>query len=136
MGANTVSRRSMTRLVAIGTESDQVFLYVVTLSAARVDMVDLQLSWATTYLAAPPIPGQNPLVQFLVGFRFEPQPGSLWSCLLHDAFATWVRNCCLCVLGRRLTSRIKEINRSSGFPLSRFAPARKSYSSGEPIFPR
>ena len=59
--------------------------------------------------------------------RMEPQAGTFRSDPIHDAFSvTWCRNVRLSSPGRNLKNRKADCKRTSEFPFSRFAPARKS----------
>src|SRR2546426_2596981 len=57
----------------------------------------------------------------------EPQAWIPWRNAVHDAFSVicWT-NACRCSPGRNLKNRETECKSTSGFPLSKFAPARKS----------
>ncbi len=66
------SQMQMHILVALGAESDQILVGIVSEAAPRVDMVNLQFSQSPTVLAAPPIALQHLCTQSLKGFRIEP----------------------------------------------------------------
>src|SRR5437588_11718503 len=100
-------------------------------------MMDLQVRCCAADLALPRVSLQDLTTKLFVGFRIQFQPRLLGPNPTHEAF--WfacARNSCLCSLGRNLKNCRIECSSISGFPLSRFAPARKSAQIISRQYPR
>jgi hypothetical protein len=117
----------MHAIVAARTEGNQIPLIIVALLAPQLPVVDLQVLRRATKLASPTIPIQHLLTKLPVGLRIEFSARSFRPNSHHDAFCRICpRNSCCCSQGRNLKNLVIECSNISGFPLSRFAPARKS----------
>ena len=113
--------------VTCGTERNQVLLGIVSGLASVLFMVDLKVHPRAARLASPAVPPQDLSTELLVGFRIQPQTRTFWPDRFHEARPfSCSRNACLCSPGRNLKNRWIDCNNISGFPSSRFAPARKS----------
>jgi len=114
--------------VAFTAKSNKVPLAIIAAATAELLMMDFQIRHRAAALAAPAISPQHLLTQLLVFTRVKPDARLLRTNLLHDAnfCATAFRNACWCSPGKNLKKRSMELSRTSGFPLSRFAPAKKS----------
>jgi hypothetical protein len=120
-------RRPVQSLMAASAEGNQVQIVIVSLPAAQLLVVDLQVLSGTTDLAFPVVPTQYLFSEVFVELGIKLQTRSLGSKSLHEAFSvTSCRKACRCSPGRNLKNR--DIVRSSmvGSSFSRFAPARKS----------
>ena len=69
--------------VAISAERDQIFVHVVTQSALRVDVVDLETIGTAAVLASPSITFQHFDAKFAIGICVEPESRSPWSEITH-----------------------------------------------------
>ena len=87
-------------LVAPGAEGGEVGLGIVTQTAARVEVMNLEVSRATAALAAPAVSLQHLLAELAVGFRVEAKPGPPWVQASHEAFLSCSKNCFCCGGGR------------------------------------
>ena len=112
--------------VAPNTKSDQVFLNVTTERASILDMVHLKVARTATPLASPSIALEHLAAELLVGSEIQPNPSAHGTFGVHDAFGKRSMNSAFCGCGRRTKSRLNARSKESGFPASRFAPARKS----------
>jgi hypothetical protein len=72
----STERYPMTRLMAIRTESDEVFLYIVAQSAPPPNVMDLETLHAPARLASPAVSLQDFLAELTISFRVESQAGS------------------------------------------------------------
>jgi hypothetical protein len=63
--------------VAISTERDQVFVHVVTQSASRANVVDLEVIGSSAVLASPSITFQHVDAKFAIRIRVQPKSRSL-----------------------------------------------------------
>ncbi len=90
----------MDTAVARGAEGDQVLLGVVSESASRADVVNLEVSRTAAALAAPAIALQHLLAKSTVGLGVEAEPGVAWEQTSHEAFLSCSRNCRCCGGGR------------------------------------
>jgi len=62
----------MEKLVATSTQGDEVLLGIISQFAARLNVVYLEISEASTPLASPPITLEHLLAQSFVGFWVKP----------------------------------------------------------------
>jgi len=69
--------------VAISAERDQVFVSVVTQSASRANVVDLEVIRSPTVLASPAVTLQHFGAEFAIRIWVEPQPWSLQLAIAH-----------------------------------------------------
>ena len=69
--------------VAISTERDQVFVCVITQSASRANVVDLEVIGSTAVLASPSIAFQHFNTKFAIRICVEPKSRSPWSKISH-----------------------------------------------------
>src|SRR5713101_4668150 len=113
-------------VVASGADCDQILQGIVAHPTARLDVVHLKLDDAAAKLAAPPVALQHLSAQPSIGFRVKSQSRASWSKWHHEAFRTCSRNSSCFERGRNSKSRPSERSKTSGFPFSRLAPARKS----------
>jgi len=113
--------------MAVSAESDQVRVFIRTLLAAQLLVVDVKILSGTTDLALPTIATQYLLLELFVGLGIKPQARALGSNPHHDAFSvtSW-RKDCRCSLDRNLKNLDIDCRRTVGSSFSRFAPARKS----------
>ncbi len=108
------------------TERDEVLGDVAPTTTAELAMVDLQMLACTTVLTSPLIAPKDLSVQFSVGGLIQPYSRLFQDFFLHDAiFRDFKKDFCCCG-GRKRKNRFIDISSTSEFPLSRFAPARKS----------
>jgi hypothetical protein len=63
-------------IVAISTERDQIFVYVVTQPASRAHVVDLKTIGTAAVLASPAVTLQHFDAEFAIGIFVEPKPRS------------------------------------------------------------
>src|SRR6266852_6900044 len=105
--------------------------------AAKLFVVDLNVAPHAAPLTSPPIATQHPLSQLFIRVGFQPQANRFRLNPVHDAFSVicWT-NACRCSPGRNLKNLETECKSTSGFPLSRFAPARKSAQIISRQYPR
>ena len=116
----------MESFVTGGAQRDEILFHVLSELTPWADVVNLELIHATTALAAPAIALQHLAAQSSIGVRVEPKPRASWGKSGHEAFRTCSRNSCCLGRGRNSKSRPSEVSKTSGFPFSRLAPARKS----------
>ncbi len=112
--------------VAGDTQGYKILFRIVSAAAARIKVVDLEINDASAMLAAPRVPCEHTLAQPAVGFGVEPQTRSLRMEPSHAAFPTCSKNFLRSGLGKNSNSRQTDISSTSGFPVPRWAPARKS----------
>ena len=90
-------------------------------------VMDFKARGGAAELTFPSVAAQHLLMKSGVRFCFESDARTFGCNMGHDAFSvTWRKNVCLSSPGRNLKSRTIDCKSTSGFPLSRFAPARKS----------
>jgi len=119
--------RAMHFRVTFGTERDQILVGIVSSVASILFVVDLKLHLRPANLASPAVPPQDLLTQLFVRFRIQPQARTFWLDRAQEALPlNCSRNACCCSPGRNLKNCWIDCNKISGFPSSRFAPARKS----------
>jgi hypothetical protein len=123
---NTVICCSMTRLMTVGTESDQIFLIVVAQSAPPLNVMDLKILQSPAPLATPAISLQNFAAKLAIRFRIKPQPWPHCTDPRQSVTCTSSRSCFLCSFGRPIISRVRQGNKASRLPASKLTPARKS----------
>ena len=109
-----------------GAEGDEIFFCVVPEAAARLEMMDFDAGQRAAELAAPAVSREHLLVEFLVGFRLEPQARAFLAGAAHGASPIWSKTCCFCSGGRSRMSRWSEKASVEGSGFSSAAPARKS----------
>jgi hypothetical protein len=69
--------------MAIGTECDQIFVSVVTQSAPRANVVDLEVIGTTAILASPPVTLQHFDTEFAIRIWVQPNSRSRWLEIAH-----------------------------------------------------
>ena len=62
--------------MASGAKRDQILFAVISSSAAKLNVVHLEMFRAPAELATPPVPLQHLLMKDLVVLRIKPQPGA------------------------------------------------------------
>ena len=116
----------MARLVAVCAEGDEVPLCIVAQMAAWFDMVNLETSGATAYLATPLVSRQNFTAKSAISFRLKPQPGPLRTHASQTATCTVSNNCFLCGAESPRIIRVKAASNVPSLPVIKLTPARKS----------
>ncbi len=111
--------------MAHSTESDQIRIVVVALSAPQLLVMDVQILPGATELASRAIAAQYLFSELVVRFGTEPQTRPLGSNSLHLLVTSW-RKACRCSPGRNLKNRDMDFKSTVGSSFSMFAPARKS----------
>jgi hypothetical protein len=106
-------------------QCDEILLQIVTTATAKLLMVHLEISHLPAPLASPTIPAQYFVSQDFICIRLQPH-FEVFSIRFHDAVVAYCRKICRCSAGRNRKDRDIACKSASGFPLSRFAPARKS----------
>jgi hypothetical protein len=69
--------------VAISAERDQISVCVITQSAARANVVDLEMIGSPAVLASPAITLQHFDTEFAIRIWTQPKPRSPWSKISH-----------------------------------------------------
>ena len=69
--------------VAISAERDQIFICIVTQSASRANVVDLETIRTATVLASPAVALQHFGAEFAIRIRVQLKPRSPWSKISH-----------------------------------------------------
>jgi hypothetical protein len=69
--------------VAISTERDQIFVYVVTQQASRANVVNLETIGTAAVLASPSITFQHFGAEFAIRIWVEPKSRSPWLEISH-----------------------------------------------------
>ena len=64
--------------VAIKTECDQIFVYIVTQLASRANVVDLKTIGTAAVLASPAVALQHFDAEFAIGIWVQPKSRSPW----------------------------------------------------------
>jgi len=126
----------MRLLVTPSAQGDEIFLCIITEQTARLHVMHLEITQRSTELTAPAISPQHLHVQGLVRTSIKPQPRSFGADGVHTVIRALSKNFCLLGCGRASKSRSKEIISASEFPVSRFAPARKSAQIISSMYPR
>jgi hypothetical protein len=98
--------------------------------------MDLEFISPATALAFPTIPLEDFDLELAVTLGVEPEPTSLRSLASHAERLISLRNSCCCEAGRNPKNRLNDMRSRSGFPFSRFAPARKSAQIISRQYPR
>jgi hypothetical protein len=75
---NTVICCSMTKLMTVRTESDQIFLHIVAQSAPPLNVMDLKTFHSPAPLASPAISLQDLAAELAICFPIKPQAGPLY----------------------------------------------------------
>jgi hypothetical protein len=112
--------------MACCAESDQILGGVIAQSAPPLNVMDLKILHSPARLTTPSISLQNFPAELAIGFRIKPQP---WPPVSHPSqkvTCTSSISCFRCGFGRATTSRVRQGNRVSRLPASKFTPARKS----------
>ncbi len=86
--------------MAPGTQSNQIFLGIISKAAALIEVVDVKIRHQAAVLAAPAIPLQHLLAQLTIGFWVEPEAGPAREHASHEAFLSCSKNCFCCGGGR------------------------------------
>jgi hypothetical protein len=123
---NTVFCCSMKRLMTARTESDQIFLLIVALSAPPLNVMDLKIFHAPARLATPAISLQDFPAELAISCRIKPQAGPIGTDSFQKVTCTSSRSCFRCGFGRPMINRVRQGNRASRLPNSKLTPARKS----------
>jgi|SRR5271156_3345758 len=119
--------RAMKGCMARGAQRDQVFLRIGSRMAPELPVVHLEIRHRATGLAPPVVATQDLLSQRPIRRGIQPQPGRVGPHRAHDVFSPRPpRNACCCSPGKNLKNLVIEYSNISGFPPSRWAPARKS----------
>jgi hypothetical protein len=112
--------------MARGTKGNRVLLGIVSGMATKFLVVNLQIRDRAARLAPPAIPAQHLLPQLFVPHGIKTQARIFYWNPVQDAFSICATNVCFCSRGRNLKNLEIDCTSNSGFPLSRFAPAKKS----------
>ena len=116
----------MNRAMALATKHDKILLSICSQVASANDVMDLELIAPAAVLALPAIPLKNLEAELGVIFGVKPRPRAFGSFFVHADRRILSRNRCCCGEGRKPKNRSSDISSTSGLPLSRLAPARKS----------
>ncbi len=111
--------------VTWSAQSDEIFLCIIPEQTTRTNMMNLKVTQRTTALAMPSVSFEYPFAQLLVRPLVEPQPRVSGPRNTRHVCARSMNSFFLRG-GSKTKSRCNEITSASGFPFSRFAPARKS----------
>src|SRR3989454_12483141 len=122
-------------LVTGRTQRDQVVLGILAQMTAKLLVMNLKIAQTAARLTSPAVPLQDFLTELLVGLARKSQPRMFWPDCIHEARCR-DKNACFCSPGRNLKNREMDCNSSSGSPLSRLAPARKSAQIISRQYPR
>src|SRR6266704_4048312 len=99
--------------------------------------MNLKISKTAAGLTSPAIPLQDLATELLVGLARKPQTRMFWLDRFHAV--RWLacdKNACFCSPGRNLKNLEIDCSSTSGSPLSRLAPARKSAQIISRQYPR
>ncbi len=108
------------------TERDEVLDSVTPSTTAEIFVVNLQPLAISAVLAFPSIAFEHFPAKFAVRSLIQPHSGLFLKVSFHEAtFRDSTKHVCWSG-GRKRKNRFIDISSTSGFPLSRFAPARKS----------
>src|SRR5438552_66759 len=118
-----------------GTQRDQVLLDVVAQLTAKLLVMNLKIAQTAARLTSPAISLQDFATELFVGLAGKPQPRMFWPDCIHEALCR-DKNACFCSPGRNLKNREMDCSSSSGSPLYRLAPARKSAQIISRQYPR
>src|SRR5450756_1521137 len=114
------------RAMTPATQDDEIFFTIRSRLAPPNLVMDLQLISSATPLAFPAIPLENFHLQLAVTPWVEPNTTAFGDPRIHADRLISPKNCCCSKAGRNPKNRRNDIRSMSGFPFSRFAPARKS----------
>jgi hypothetical protein len=113
--------------MAFRTEGNQIRLGIIPSMAAELLMVDFQIRHCTAGLASPAIATKYQLPPSFVQKRLKPERDRLCLNRFHAALGPRLLRKASCrSAGRNRKNLVIENSSVPGFPLSRFAPARKS----------
>jgi hypothetical protein len=87
--------------VAIRTERDQVFIYVVTQQAPRANVVDLEMIGTAAVLASPAVTLQHFGAESAIRIWVQPKSRSPWLEIIHWIFPICCTNSIFCGSGSR-----------------------------------
>ena len=108
-------------------QRNEIISEVTPAMAAQLLVMDLQRFHAATGLASPSVTFKHLSLKMPVGISVQSPARLLRPYPVHDApWFSCSRKASFCACGRNLKNREIECKSNSGFPLSRFAPARKS----------
>ena len=114
-------------MVAAHAQRDEICFIVFAGAAPELDMMHLQVFHAAAALTPPVIPFKHLCAELPIVVLSQPNAGMPWSDAFHEADSlTRSRKSCCCDWGKNLNTLATDCTRASGFPFSRFAPARKS----------
>ena len=117
---------SVNVLVALDANSYEILSRIIAQAAPGLDVMDLKILHLPARLTTPAISLQNFPAELAIGFRIKPQSWSFRADPTQSVSWTSSRSCFFCDFGRPITSRVREGNRASWFPVSKLTPARKS----------
>lgn len=112
--------------MAGSTQRYEILFSVIAQQASRLNVMNLEISLSSATLASPSISLQNTAMEFLVRSGVESQPGAHQRAKGHRQPLALSRNSCCLTSGSKPNSRSRESSKASGFPVSAFAPAKKS----------
>jgi hypothetical protein len=96
---STLSGATVDPGVAISTERDQIFLYVVTQQASRAHVVDLKTIGTAAVLASPAVTFQHFGAEFAIRIGIESKSRSSGSETIHWTFPICCTNSIFCESG-------------------------------------
>ena len=114
------------RGVTTAAQNDEVLFAVRPQLASPNYVMDLELIAPAAVLAFPAIPLQDFQLKLAIALGVEPKPRSFSQVATHADGRMSRKNCRWCAAGRNAKDRRSDVNSTSAFPFSRFAPARKS----------
>src|SRR5207245_5108701 len=118
---------SMNQGMAEMAQRNEIISEVTSAMAAQLLVMDLQRFHAAAGLASPSVALKHLSLKMPVGISVQSPARLFRPCPVHDApWFSCSRKASLCASGRNLKKRETECKSNCGFPLSRFAPARKS----------
>ena len=112
--------------MACCAESDQILGSVIAQSAPWQNVMDLKIFHSPARLATPAISLLDCTAKLAISFQIKPQPWPPVSDPSQNVICTSSRSCFRFGFGRPITSRMRQGNRASRLPASKFTPARKS----------
>jgi hypothetical protein len=96
-----------------GAERDQIFALIISKSAARADVMHLEIDRAAAVLASPPVPLEHLSSKFVVCFSIESQARPPWAQQGHEAFCSPWRKLIFIPWGSSWNIRLIESNKAS-----------------------
>jgi len=105
--------------VAISAERDQIFVHVVTQSASRAQVVNLEVLGTPAVLASPAVTHQYFGAELAIRIWVEPKPRSSWLKIIHRTFPICSTNSIFCGSGSNEKSRLSAKSSDLGLPPSR-----------------